>query len=83
MEKITIEIDAKWREIVRSPLYKVVAALQGVAVTFVPLFLYWCGKGRFPGYEPVIVPACFVVIFLVPFFYYSLGAAVIKELLKE
>ena len=38
MEKETIEIDSKWVKIVRSPLYWVVAALQGVSITFAPLF---------------------------------------------
>ena len=84
MEKITIEIDAKWRRLVRSPLYYVVAALQGVAISFAPLFLYWSGKGSFfPGSEWFVVPACFAMIFFVPLFYYRLGAAVVKELRKQ
>ena len=81
MKKITIEIDSKWQKIVHSPIFSVVAALQGVAVTFAPLFLYWSAKGQmFRGSEMVIVPVCFAVIFLVPFFYYRLGGIVVKEL---
>jgi hypothetical protein len=84
MNKITVEIDSKWQKIVRSPFYYVIAALQGVAITFAPLFLYWCGKGQmFHGYEPVIVPFCFAVIFLIPAFYYWLGGAIIRELMKK
>jgi hypothetical protein len=84
MSKVTIEIDSKWQKIVCSPFYYVVAAFQGVAITFAPLFLYWCGKGRmFPGYEWIIIPACFALIILVPLFYYLLGAAVISELKKK
>ena len=84
MEKITIELDGKWRKIARSPLYFIVAAFQGVAITFAPLFLYWCGKGGyFTGYEWLVVPCCFAIILLVPLFYYRLGGAVIRELRKE
>ena len=84
MEKVTVEINPKWRKLARSPLCFLVAALQGVAITFAPLFLYWCGKGSFlPGYEWLIVPLCFAAIFLVPLFYYRLGGAVIRELRKE
>jgi len=49
METVTIEIDSKWVKLVRSPLYWIVAALQGVSITFAPLFLYWSGKGIFRG----------------------------------
>jgi hypothetical protein len=81
MKKITIQIDSKWQKIVNSPLFYVVAALQGVAITFAPLFLYWTAKGQmFRGSEPVIVPFCFAVIFLVPLFYYRLGGIVVNEL---
>ena len=84
MNKITIEIDSKWQRVVHSPLYFIVATLQGVAITFAPLFLYWCGKGTFhKGYEWLVVPACFALIFFVPLFYYRLGGAVIKELRKK
>jgi hypothetical protein len=84
MEKITIEIDSKWKYIARSPLYYIVQALQGVAITFAPLFLYWCGKWKtFQNYELVIVPICFALIYFVPLFYYVLGRAVMKELVKK
>jgi hypothetical protein len=84
MDKVTIEIDSKWAKLVRSPLYWVVAALQGVAVTFAPLFLFWSGKGAFfHGFEWIIVPSCFAVILLVGFFYMLLGNAVIGELRKK
>ena len=83
MEKVIIQIDSKWVKIVRSPLYWIVAALQGVSITFAPLFLYWSGKGMFRGSERFIVPSCFAVILLVGFFYMLLGSAVIGELRKE
>jgi len=47
MEKVTIEIDSTWAKIARSPLYFVIVALQGVSVSFAPLFLYWSGKGGY------------------------------------
>lgn len=83
MDKVAIQIDSKWLRIVRSPLWWVVASLQGVSVTFAPLFLYWSGKGQFfPKAEWIIVPSCFAVIFLVGFFYFWLGGEVIRELRK-
>jgi len=84
MAKVTIEIDSRWVKIVRSPLYWIVAALQGVSVSFAPLFLYWSGKGMFAhGSEWLIVPSCFAVILLVGFFYILLGSTVIGELRKK
>lgn len=83
MTTVTIELDSKWVKIVRSPLYWVVASLQGVSVTFAPLFLYWSGKGQFfRGYEPIVVPLCFGMILVVGFFYMLLGGAIISELRK-
>jgi hypothetical protein len=64
--KVTVEVDQKWGNLFRSPLYYIVAGLTGVSVTFAPLFLYWSGKGTFfHGYEWIIVPLCFVVIYFV------------------
>ena len=84
MTKVTIEIDSRWVKIVRSPLYWIVAALQGVSISFAPLFLYSSGKGMFPhGSDWLIVPSCFAVILLVGFFYMLLGSAVIGELRKK
>jgi hypothetical protein len=84
MDKVTIEIDSRWVKIVRSPLYWIVAALQGVSITFAPLFLYWSGKGMFHHEsEWLVVPSCFAVILVVGFFYMLLGGAVIGELRKK
>jgi len=84
MEKVTIEIDSRWVKIVHSPLYWIVAALQGVSITFAPLFLYWSGKGMFDRRSQcLLVPSCFAVILLVGFFYMLLGGAVVGELRKK
>jgi len=84
MEKVTIEIDSRWVKIVHSPLYWIVAALQGVSVTFAPMFLYWSGKGMFDRqFKWLVVVACYGVIFLVGFFYMLLGGAVVGELRKK
>jgi hypothetical protein len=83
MGKVTIELDSKWVRIARSPLYWVVAALQGVAFSFAPLFLYWSGKGFFsPGENRFVVPLCFATIFFVGMFYMWLGSGVVRELRK-
>lgn len=84
MGKVTIEVNSIWVRIVRSPLYWIVASLQGVAVTFAPLFLYWSGKGFFsPKENRFVVPMCFATIFLVGMFYMLLGSQVIRELRKS
>ncbi len=81
MSNVTIEINSNWVRVVRSPVYWVVASLQGVSISFAPLFLYWSGKGDyFPGLRMVVTPLCFAIIFGVQLFYFLLGAAVIKEL---
>jgi hypothetical protein len=84
MNKITIEIDPRWQKFVRSPFFYLVGAFQGVSISFAPLILYECGKGRmFAGYEGVLVPACFALIYLIPLFYFFLGGQVIKQLFKK
>ena len=83
MNKVTIELDSKWVRVVRSPKFKVVASLQGVSVTFAPLFLYWSGKDRFlDGFGWSVGLLCFVIIYFVGSFYIRLGGAVIKELVQ-
>lgn len=84
MAKVTIEIDSKWVKVVHSSLYWIVAALQGVSISFAPLFLYWSGKGMFPhGSAWLVAPLCFAIIFFVGFFYMLLGGAVTGELRKK
>ena len=84
MSKVTIELDAKWQKFVRSRLFHIVAAVQGISITFAPFLLYWTGKNStLQAYEWVVVPVCFALVFIIPFFYFKLGAAVIRELLKD
>ena len=84
MSVVTVEIDSRLVRFVRSPVFAVVASLQGVCVSFAPAFLYWSGRGKFfHGHERFIVPACFAVIFLVPLVYFRLAGAVVKELRKK
>ncbi len=64
MGRVLVEIDSRWVKIARSPIYVVIAALQGISVSFAPLFLYWSGRGNYPTvaakmicgsvFEPVI-----------------------------
>jgi len=82
--KVTVEIHPFWVKMVRSPIYIVVTALTGVSVSFALLFLYWSGKGKFyPGYERIVVPMCFAVIYLVPAFYIRFGSLVAAELRRD
>jgi hypothetical protein len=84
MNKVSIEIDSKWVKIARSPIYFAIAFLQGIAVSFAPLFLYWSGRGNyFNGLEWIVVPLCFAVIFIVFAFYFWLGSSVIWQLRQK
>lgn len=84
MSTVSIQIDSRWVKIARSPLYFVIQALQGISVSFAPLFLYWSGKGHyFGGLEWLVVTLCFAVIFLVPAFYFWLGGVVIGQLRQK
>jgi hypothetical protein len=84
MEKVAIQIDARWLRRVKSPLFWVVGGLQGVSVTFAPLFLLWAATGNFQITGRVfILSACFLSILLVGWFYLLLGHEVIRELAKQ
>ena len=80
MSNTTVEISPKWVSAINSPLMWVIWILQGVAVSFAPLFLYWSGQGWFfPEARWVVIPLCFGVILLVFFFYMGLGSSIIKQ----
>lgn len=84
MDKVSIEIDSRWVKFARSPVYFVLAALQGISVSFAPLFLYWSGRGNyFSGLEWLVVPLCFGIIFVVPVFYFWLGGSVMRQLRQK
>jgi hypothetical protein len=84
MEKVSIEIDSRWVRVVRSPMYFIVVALHGISISFAPLFLYWSGRGNyFGGFEWLVVPRCFAVIFVVSVFYFSFGGSVIRQLRQK
>ena len=81
MESVTIQVGARSAKIARSPVYWIVAALQGVSLTFAPLFLYWSGRGGYSfGHEWLFVPLCFGVMYLVPLFHFQFSSRVIEEL---
>jgi len=84
MDKVSIEIDSRWIKVARSPVYFIIASLQGISVSFAPLFLYWSGRGNyFNGLEWLVVPLCFAVIFIVSVFYFLLGGSVIRQLRQK
>ena len=80
MGTISIEIDSKWVRRARSPLFRVVAALQGVAMTTAPLFLFGAANGRYGRYDYLVAGACLATIYLVGWFYMRLGSEVIGQL---
>jgi hypothetical protein len=84
MDRVSVEIDSRWVKIARSPVYIIIAALQGVSITFAPLFLYWSGRGNyFNGLQWLVVPLCFAAIYLVSLFYIWLGSSVIRQLRQK
>jgi hypothetical protein len=80
MSTVSIEIDSKWVKRSRSPLFRLVAALQGVAMTSAPIFLFGAGKGWYHKYDYLVGALCFATIYLVGWFYVRLGSEVIGEL---
>lgn len=56
MSTVTVNVDDRLVRLVRSRLFGVVAALQGVSITFAPAFLYWSGQRKFLGSEWLVVP---------------------------
>jgi hypothetical protein len=80
MSTISIEIDSKWAKRARSHLFRVVVALQGVAVTTAPLFLYGAANGRYGRYDYLVAGACLATIYIVGWFYVRLGSEVIGQL---
>ena len=83
MSTVTVEVSPRLASVVRSPAFVIVTALQGVSISFAPLFLYWSGKGMFKGHEWLVVPICFAIVVIVPLVYFALGNAVIRELRKK
>jgi hypothetical protein len=81
---VTLELNDRWVKMVRSPVYFVATALMGVSVSFAPLFLYWSAQGKFfPGFEWIIVPVCFAVIYCVPGFFFVFGQAAAESLRQQ
>lgn len=83
-QPVTVQISPKWVSLINSPLMLVVWALQGVAISFAPLFLYWSGKGWFfPASKLVVVSLCFALIFGEGFFYMSLANHVVAQVRRR
>lgn len=79
MESITISVDSKWASIVRSPAYYVVAALTGVSVTFLPMFLYGFGRDGVADTDWRVI-SCWLTTVLVTVVHFRLSAPVISAL---
>jgi hypothetical protein len=83
-EYVTVQVDAKWKRRVKSPLiFGPIAALTGVSVSFAPLALLWCGQAaKYGPLEWVTVSVSLLTIYLVPGFYMRLASEVIAQLVK-
>ena len=81
---MTINVSSRWVSLINSPLIWPIWVLQGVSVSFAPLFLYWSGKGWFfPEARWIVVPVCFVVIYLEGLFFFSLANHVIGQVRQQ
>jgi len=79
MATLTIQIDDKWKQRIRSPLYKVVSSMQGVALSFAPIFIYMIAKGIIlKEVEWLVVPICFMIILVVGVFNLKLAQATVN-----
>jgi hypothetical protein len=83
-DTVAVQVDAKWLRRVKSPfIMGPIAALTGVSLTFAPMCLLWCGQmEEFGALEWVLVPVCFLVIYVVPGFYMSLASEVLAQLVR-
>jgi hypothetical protein len=85
-EPVAVTISPIWVSLINSPLMWVVWSLQGVAISFAPLFLYWSGRGEglfFSVPNWVVVLLCFAVIVGEGFFYLSLGNHVVGQVRRK
>lgn len=78
MERVVIELPARWIKFSRSPASVIVPALIGLSLAFAPLFLFMLGKEG-AGYRDPRVVACFVVILLFPLTYIRLATLFINQ----
>lgn len=81
MGKVTIELDEVWVKRIQSPWMFWVQALQGVALTFAPFFLYMSGKPHWPA-GGLLAGVALGILWFVFGFYLFLGKAVLAELRK-
>jgi hypothetical protein len=83
MASIVVSVDEKWERRVRSPLYGIVEALSGVAITFAPGLLYYAAASdRLPvGLKSGMILLAVALIFLVPLLYMSFARSVIRRIL--
>ena len=81
---VTVEISPKWVSLINSPVMWLIWAFQGVAISFAPLFLYWSGRGWFaPSLRWIVLPACFVVIYLEGLFFTGFSNHVIAQIRRR
>ncbi len=78
---VTIKINISDRVVkfIWSPLFLVVAALQGVTFGFAPLFLFMAGRSQRDMFDPYVI-CLFSLIFLMSLFYVKLGGLVIDAI---
>ena len=76
-----VSISDRWVRLLRSPLFTLVEALSGIAITFAPLFLYADSVlNDSPALKRVITVCCFALIYLVPFFYMAFARSIIRQI---
>lgn len=83
MASIVVSVDEKWASRVRSPLYRIVEALSGVAITFAPALLYYAAASDHlaVALKSGMIALAAALIFLVPLFYISFARSIIRRIL--
>ena len=83
-ESATVAISGVWVRRINSPIYFVVAALTGVAVTFVPMALLALGiKNEWDMLTVAVAALCFAIVYAVPLFYIRLAGEVIRQIHRK
>ena len=78
---VWVEVDRRWVDRVRSPMFMVVAAFTGVSISFAPLTLLFLDHIPVPSvYRWIIAGICLTMIYVIPGWYMRLAGEVLRQL---
>lgn len=86
MEKVSVEIDARWIRRINSKGFGIISALQGVAITFCPLYIYFAGTMGILQDHPllkwIVLIASFATIYVVGLVHIKIATEMVTALRK-